>query len=333
MQRVDRGGIGRIAQIDLEQGRVEAARTKSADRPRSAGHRDCAGFRRAGPRVSPTCCERWPTTAAVPDTSNCSAGVRVARANVGATGPYCARVGPGADLARVFDRDAGYAGGQPVDLQDAHAIAAADRRGGRVAVARSRRDAARATAAEMAVAFVVTLAFVDRVHVVPQTQDVSTRAVAETKLAKETADFRVGVLGGRIDAIAAGFVDLDGEIQIVAVARSSAARPLCPTLTGPNCLARPRVAACRAAPGRCAGSAGRRQWSYRCRSRSPPAHPARRAALALRPGRSSHAAAEAARIVGGGCRFDQSHVRKSRWFRKSPQGGRSRMIHCGASIH
>ena len=83
-----------------------------------------------------------------------------------------ARVAVGADLARILDRRAGRARGQPVDLQRARVVAAADRGRRRQRARVEVAQAARAADAELAVAFVVAVAQGDRVEVVPDAQQV-----------------------------------------------------------------------------------------------------------------------------------------------------------------
>ena len=83
------------------------------------------------------------------------------------------RIRPRTDLARILDRHAFLARRQSVDLQGAYTVATSDRGCRRIAVAGSRAQASCPATAEVPIALVVAVAFVDRIHVVPQTQDVA----------------------------------------------------------------------------------------------------------------------------------------------------------------
>src|SRR5690606_6220903 len=71
----------------------------------------------------------------------------------------------------------------------------------------------RAAGAEAPIAFLVAVAEVDRVEVVPKAQEVRRAGTCD-----EGADRGVGVRGGRLDAAVRGFLDLDREEQVFAVA-------------------------------------------------------------------------------------------------------------------
>src|SRR5690606_29355987 len=148
-----------------------------------------------------------------------------------------ARVAVGADLARVLQRRARGGGGQPVHLQHAGLVAAADRGRRRQALGREVAQPARAADAELAVALVVALAVGDRVQVVPDAQQV--RGVAGLD---EGGQAGVGVGGGGDDAgrvVATGeraFVHLDhaereravrgpGDVAVAAAAHRAAGAP------------------------------------------------------------------------------------------------------------
>src|SRR5690606_28503128 len=114
----------------------------------------------------------------------------------------------GADLAWVFHRRAGRARGQPVDLDHARVVAAADRGGRGQAAHVEVAQPARAADAELAVTLGVAIAQGDRVEVVPDPQQVRRVAGAD-----EGGHARVGVLGGDGDAVQPRLVDLDRAEQ------------------------------------------------------------------------------------------------------------------------
>ena len=147
------------------------------------------------------------------------AGTGQRRAGEGRRGrSVLARIAPGADLARVLDGDAADTRGETVDLQHASTVTATDRGSGRKAVARAFAETARPPAAEVAVAFLVTGAVIDRVEVVPQAQHFGTRLAVEAAAIDQRGDLAVGAFGRGIKATGVAFIDVDGEEQVVAVA-------------------------------------------------------------------------------------------------------------------
>src|SRR5690606_10398698 len=127
-------------------------------------------------------------------------------------GSVLARITIGAQLARILDRTTARAGGEPIDLQDAHAVLAADGSAGRIVAAES-LHALRAADTEPAIAFRIARAFVDRIHVVPDAQHRRTGVCG-----LEGAEPAIGFLGRRRNA-AGAFFHLDGAVEIVAVRR------------------------------------------------------------------------------------------------------------------
>src|SRR5574337_261334 len=121
-------------------------------------------------------------------------------------GAVLAGVLPGTDLARVFQRAAGLRRAQRVDLQQAARPVVADCGGGGIVVDAARGKAARAAVAEQPVAFLVALARVDRVEVIPDPLQVAFGASRDVR-----SQQGVGMFAGGFDATEAGFVDLDRD--------------------------------------------------------------------------------------------------------------------------
>ena len=122
-----------------------------------------------------------------------------------------ARIAIGADLARILHRRAGFARGQPVDLDHSLVVAAADRGGGGQAGGVEIAHAARAPDAELAIAFRIAVAQGDGVQIVPDAQQL--RSVAATH---ELDQRGIGAVGRRFDADVA-LVDFDGAEQQLSV--------------------------------------------------------------------------------------------------------------------
>ncbi len=139
-------------------------------------------------------------------------------------GSVLTRIAPRIHLPWILDRDAGHARGQPVDLQHAASIPHADCRRGRIACCEAPAHALGATTAELTITFVVALAEIDRVEIVPDAQRV--RLGARNEMGSKP---RVGSLGCGCKAAVAALVELEhaefivvvlGETQSVACRRA-----------------------------------------------------------------------------------------------------------------
>ena len=148
-----------------------------------------------------------------------------------------ARVAVGTELARVLQRHAGCLGREPVDLQPAPAVEAADRGGGRQPAGVERTQPAGAADTEAAIALVVLFADGDAVEVVPDPQQLRVPA-----LRGEFEKLAVSGFGGVTEAIAAtavgagrrGFAGCEGvDGQLVEFDRTELQR----TVLGPGDVA------------------------------------------------------------------------------------------------
>src|SRR6185437_15139224 len=90
----------------------------------------------------------------------------------GRRGAVLARIAPGADLAGILQRLARSRGAQRIHLQQSRRIAVPDCGRGRITSYAVRAETAPAPDAELPIAFPVALAFVDRMQVVPDPQQV-----------------------------------------------------------------------------------------------------------------------------------------------------------------
>src|SRR5262249_9058326 len=129
-----------------------------------------------------------------------------------------ARVTPGAELARILQRRARRARGEPVQLQYAPAVAAANRGRCRITGSEQAVHAGGTAAAELAVAFLLASAQVDRIEIIPHAQHVALFAA----IAAPALQRRVGVAGCAGEAAVRGFVDFElGEVVVAIVAEAN----------------------------------------------------------------------------------------------------------------